>query len=239
MPKKEFVAYAVRARRKSGIFKTWEECFRQVNGYPNAVYKAFYSLAEAEAFLKAGDHSEPAETSRLVSDKLTGLRKVFIYTDGATIGNPGPGGYGIVMIYGKHRKEFMGGFRLTTNNRMELMAALVGLGMLKSKCSVTIYTDSQYLADSISRGWAKRWRANGWKTKEGKQVSNVDMWQQLLEQCDKHIVTFEWIRGHAGNPENERCDYLAMQLASSRGLPADAGYENQFGPSKENSLFGS
>ena len=165
------------------------------------------------------------------------MKKVTIYTDGAAIGNPGPGGYGVVMLYGKYRKEAKGGFRLTTNNRMELMAALVGLGMLNTQCSVTLYSDSQYLVDAMTKGWIKRWQANGWKTRENRKVANIDLWKQLLEQKDKHSVAFEWIRGHQGNKENERCDQLSTQMAAAEDLPADTGYETQFSPSRENSLF--
>ena len=238
MSKNRIAFYAVKNGRKPGIYKTWEECLAQVNGYPGALYKGFHSLVDAETFLKAGDHFQLSGSLPVSGNKVANPKKVAIYTDGASIGNPGPGGYGIVMIYGKHRKEAKGGFRLTTNNRMELMAALVGLGMLNTKCSVTIYTDSQYLVDAMTKGWVKRWRANGWKTMENKKVANIDLWKQLLEQNDKHIVAFEWIRGHQGNKENERCDQLSTQMASSGVLPADTGYESQFTPSQETSWFG-
>ncbi|MEW6738137.1 MAG: ribonuclease HI [Acidobacteriota bacterium] len=156
----------------------------------------------------------------------TELKKVVIYTDGACVGNPGPGGYGVVLLYEKHRKELAGGFRLTTNNRMEILAAIVGLRALKQRCSVTIYTDSQYLRDSIMKGWAKRWRAKSWMRNKQDKAINPDLWEELLNLCEQHEVIFEWVPGHAGVAENERCDQLATQVARQKGLPADSFYEN-------------
>lgn len=156
------------------------------------------------------------------------LKKVTIYTDGACIGNPGPGGYGVVLLYGNHRKEISGGFRSTTNNRMEIMASIAGLSALKPKCAVTLYTDSQYLADAVMKGWAKRWRANGWKRNKREKALNSDLWEKLLDLCEQHEVEFVWVRGHAGDPENERCDRLSMQAAQGKDLPADVGYEAHF-----------
>jgi ribonuclease HI len=129
------------------------------------------------------------------------------------------------MLYGAHRKEARGGFRLTTNNRMELMAAIVGLEMLRRKCAVTICTDSKYLRDAMMNGWLTRWLKNGWRTREGTPVANVDLWTRLWEQTQKHDVKFEWVRGHAGNAENERCDELATQMAARDDLPPDEEYE--------------
>jgi ribonuclease HI len=154
-------------------------------------------------------------------------KHVIIYTDGACIGNPGPGGYGIVLLYGSRRKELSGGYRLTTNNRMELMAAIVGLRALKERCTVTLYTDSQYLANAMGQGWAARWRDNGWRRNKKELARNADLWAQLLDLCAGHDVTFEWVRGHAGDPENERCDQLSMQAALQPDLPPDSGYEQE------------
>lgn len=153
------------------------------------------------------------------------LKKVIAYTDGACIGNPGAGGYGVVLLYGNYRKELSGGFRMTTNNRMELMAATVALRALNTKCSVALYTDSRYLAEAMVKGWARRWRAHGWKRSKKVKALNTDLWEDLLELCDWHEVEFHWIQGHAGNKENERCDVLSMQAASQRNLPPDRGYE--------------
>lgn len=152
------------------------------------------------------------------------LKPVEIYTDGACLGNPGPGGYGVVMLYSDHRKELSGGYRLTTNNRMEIMATIVGLRSLKQACSVTLYTDSQYVVNAITKGWAKKWRANGWKRNKTEKAVNPDLWEQVLELCEQHDVTFKWVRGHAGNVENERCDELAVAAAKQPNLQPDLGY---------------
>ncbi|SHF34264.1 ribonuclease HI [Desulforamulus putei] len=149
------------------------------------------------------------------------LKHVTIYTDGACSGNPGPGGYGVVMLYKDHRKELSGGFRDTTNNRMELLAAIVALENLKERCSVTLYTDSQYLYNAMEKGWAKKWRANGWMRNPKEPALNADLWERLLKLCEYHHVKFVWVRGHAGNPENERCDRLAVEAAKQPDLPPD------------------
>jgi ribonuclease HI len=156
---------------------------------------------------------------------MSELLKVTLYTDGACIGNPGPGGYGIVLLYEGHRKELSGGFRLTTNNRMELLAAIVGLRALKTRCSVTLYSDSRYLVESMTQGWAQQWRANRWRRGKRGKALNADLWEQLLDLCDQHEVEFVWVEGHAGNRENERCDRLSMQAAQRQDLPADTVYE--------------
>jgi ribonuclease HI len=153
------------------------------------------------------------------------LKHVTIYTDGACIGNPGPGGYGVVLIYENRRKELSGGYRMTTNNRMEIMAAIVGLQALKGRCRVTMYSDSQYLVRATSQGWAKRWQAKGWMRNRRETALNPDLWETLLQLCDHHEVDFRWVKGHARSPENLRCDELAMQAAQQRDLPTDYGYE--------------
>ncbi len=155
------------------------------------------------------------------------LKKVTIYTDGGCIGNPGPGGYGIILLHMEKRREISGGFRLTTNNRMELMAAIIGLETLRFRCAVTIYTDSRYLVDGIMLGWAKRWRANGWRKSKSEAAMNSDLWERLLNLCDRHEVMFKWIRGHANHPENERCDFMSMQAAKQDDLKIDDAYESQ------------
>ncbi|OPY09558.1 MAG: Ribonuclease HI [Syntrophus sp. PtaB.Bin001] len=152
------------------------------------------------------------------------LKKVTIYTDGACLGNPGPGGYGVVLLYGEQRKELSGGYRLTTNNRMEILAAIKGLEALKSACEVTLYSDSQYLVNAISKGWARRWQANGWKRNSREKALNPDLWERLLKLCARHEVTFVWVRGHANNVENERCDVLSKEAAARSDLEADPGY---------------
>ncbi|HEX9655155.1 MAG TPA: ribonuclease HI [bacterium] len=152
---------------------------------------------------------------------MSKLKSVTIYTDGACLGNPGPGGYAAILIFGGQRKEISGGFNNTTNNRMELMAAIKGLEALKEPCEVVLYSDSRYLVESMSQGWVTRWRANGWKRNKKDHALNVDLWKQVLKLCEYHEVEFKWTRGHVGMPENERCDYLATQAASQPGLPDD------------------
>lgn len=149
--------------------------------------------------------------------------KVTIYTDGSCLGNPGPGGYGAVLLFGDNRRELSGGFTGTTNNRMELLAVITALESLTRSCEVDLYTDSQYIQKAITQGWLKNWIKNGWKTAAKKPVKNQDMWKRLMPLLDRHQVDFRWVKGHAGDPENERCDDLARSAASQRGLPRDEG----------------
>ena len=151
-------------------------------------------------------------------------QKVIIYTDGACLGNPGRGGYGAVLLYDGHRKELSGGFGLTTNNRMEIMAAIVALSALKRNCTATLYTDSQYLVNALTKGWVEKWRAKGWMRNKQEKALNPDLWEQLLGQCRHHQVEFIWVRGHAANVENERCDLLAREAAVGQNLRPDTGY---------------
>ena len=152
------------------------------------------------------------------------MTDVIIYTDGACIGNPGPGGYGAVLLSGGQRRELSGGYAETTNNRMELMAAIVGLEALKQPCNVTLYSDSKYLVDAIEKGWALKWRANSWMRNRRERAINPDLWERLLALKEQHNVAFKWVRGHAGVKENERCDHLATTAAKGKGLPTDPGY---------------
>ena len=154
-----------------------------------------------------------------------GGKAVTIYTDGACIGNPGPGGYGVVVMYKGHRREHSGGFRLTTNNRMEMLAVIVGLESLKERCQVTVFSDSQYVVNAITKGWARKWKANGWRRASNEKALNPDLWERLLTLCDKHGVEFRWVRGHDGNKENERCDYLATTAAAEAATGVDGVYE--------------
>ena len=135
---------------------------------------------------------------------------VTIYTDGACSGNPGPGGYGAILMYGSHKKELSGGEALTTNNRMELMGVITALSALNRPCAVDLYTDSQYVVNAIEKGWAVKWRANGWMRNKKDKALNPDLWQRLLELLEVHQVTFHWVKGHAENPYNNRCDELAV-----------------------------
>jgi len=158
---------------------------------------------------------------------MGGVSAVTIYTDGACIGNPGPGGYAAILVSGSNRKELAGGRLLTTNNRMEVLAAIVALEALKRPCRVTLHSDSRYLVDAVMLGWARRWRANGWMRNRKEPAVNTDLWGRLLALCDKHEVEFVWVPGHAGHSENERCDELAVAAAQAAELPADTGYEAQ------------
>ena len=138
------------------------------------------------------------------------MKKVNVYSDGACSGNPGPGGYGTVIEYNGVTKELSEGFADTTNNRMELLGAIVGLEALKEPCRVTLYSDSRYLCESINQRWVYGWKARGWKKADKKPALNVDLWQRLLPLLEIHQVTFVWIKGHAGHPMNEKCDALAV-----------------------------
>lgn len=161
---------------------------------------------------------------------------VTLYTDGACIDNPGPGGYGAVLISGRHTKELSGGFRHTTNNRMELMAAIVALETLKTPCQVTLYSDSELLVKAMSEGWLKKWQRKGWKS-GNKWVMNADLWERLAALYQEHDVHFEWVKGHAGNWGNERADELSIQAARGEFLMVDVAYEAGETQIKPPSLF--
>lgn len=252
MSKQKNKYYAVRVGREPGIYRTWDECKAQVDGYVNAQYKGFTSHEDAKEYLglaKTNKSSSgkpaaerPAKTlfnnerqagygddearAREILETPDGLKHVVIYTDGACLGNPGPGGYGVVLLHDKHRKEFSRGYRLTTNNRMEILACIVGLQALKDSCAVTLYSDSQYVVNTMTKGWARRWKQNNWKRKN-ENVPNADLWEKMLELYDRHKIRFNWVRGHAGNKENERCDQLAREAALGFEMAIDAGYEGK------------
>jgi ribonuclease HI len=155
---------------------------------------------------------------------MTARSHVVIYTDGACSGNPGPGGYGAVMLYGDHRQELAQGYRATTNNRMELMAVIAALERLTRPCKVTLYSDSQYVVDAIGKRWVYSWKRNGWRKSNKKPALNIDLWQRLLPLLEQHEVEFKWVRGHNNNIENERCDRLAVAAAQAPDLLVDAGF---------------
>jgi ribonuclease HI len=213
-----------------------------VDGFPGALYRGFHRCEDAIAWLRDVKEAQPdldlaPGLSHLLAPVESGQReetpeevlrsgRVLIYTDGGAIGNPGPGGYGAVLRYDDDwRRELSGGFRLTTNNRMELMACIRALEALKFECSVVLYSDSRYVVDGATRGWAKRWQANGWQRSGEEKAENVDLWARLLELCEKHEVEFRWVKGHAGDPDNERCDQLAREAARQPDLPPDRAYE--------------
>ncbi len=153
------------------------------------------------------------------------LKEVRIYTDGGCAPNPGPGGYGVVLIYGEHRRELSDGYRLTTNNRMELLAVIKGLEALKESCAVKLFSDSEYVVNAMTQGWVERWKARGWRRKQNKMAANHDLWKKLDSLCQKHQIDFHWVKGHANIPENERCDQLAMKALTAGDLLVDEFYE--------------
>ena len=144
------------------------------------------------------------------------MKKVTIYTDGACSGNPGPGGYGTIMVYGEYRKEISGGNKNTTNNRMELQGVIEGLRGLNQSCVVDVFSDSRYVVDAVEKGWVYNWKKKNWMQDKTTPRLNADLWRELLELLGKHKVTFHWIRGHSGHLENERCDELAR-----KAIPVD------------------
>ncbi len=224
--------YAVIRGRRPGLYKTWQGkdgAQEQIQEFQGAVFKGFYDLEDALNYLEEYGVRVPEHENR-APQKKEDPDRVQIYTDGGAIGNPRPGGYGVVLSYQGKRKELSGGFRNTTNNRMELMACITGLKALKTKSKVTIFSDSKYVVDSINNGWAQRWRQNGWKTESKRTVENVDLWRQLLAWIEKHDVEFVWVKGHGGKPENERCDQLAQQAARGNNLEIDTGFEGQDKP---------
>jgi ribonuclease HI len=241
--------YAVAVGRIPGVYESWfgpGGAEVQVRGFAKARFKGFLSRSEAEAFVrehKALQSSEAATPKRVKcrggedSDRQRKIPlaagRIKIYTDGGSLGNPGPGGYGVVILDGEKRTEISGGFRLTTNNRMELMGCIVGLSQLKSPSSVTVFTDSRYVVHGIEKGWAKRWRKKNWMRNETEPAINPDLWERLLELCQAHEIEFVWLRGHAGHRENERCDRLSKQAASKPNLPIDPGYPGKGGKDAE------
>lgn len=155
------------------------------------------------------------------------MTRVKIYTDGSCLGNPGPGGWAAILKLdgSEYRKELCGGFRRTTNNRMEIFAACAGLAALKRPCEALLFTDSRYLRDAVEKGWIWAWQKNGWRKADKKPALNADLWQILLERMRGHTVSVRWLKGHAGDEENERCDELAREKAAASGLPPDTAYE--------------
>lgn len=150
------------------------------------------------------------------------MKKIELYTDGACRGNPGPGGWGCILVYGKHRREFSGGEAETTNNRMELTAAIEGLSALKEPCEVTLTSDSRYLVDAVTLGWLHEWRQKNWRRGSRGAVKNPELWEKLAALLEIHRVNFVWVKGHDGHPENERCDELATAEADKyKPTPSD------------------
>lgn len=151
------------------------------------------------------------------------MKEIEIFCDGSSLGNPGPGGYGVILRYGSYEKELSRGYEITTNNRMELLGALAALSALKEPCKVTLYSDSNYVIQGMT-AWRFSWRKNDWDNARKKNLKNLDLWQQLDKEAQKHDITWQWVKGHNGHPENERCDILAKNAAKSQDLIEDKGY---------------
>ena len=226
--------YAVAVGRCSGIYTDWATAEKQVKGFAAAKFKSFPTKAEAEAWLENPVYQKQLESKsgqQSVGAAQQPQRQcdpdsIIVYTDGGSINNPGPGGYGVVIETDGNRQELSGGFRCTTNNRMEMMAAIVALRELQN-CGkkICLFSDSSYLVNGITKGWAKKWRSKGWRKSDGQPVLNVDLWKELLSLIDGADVSFNWVKGHAGNELNERCDRLAVASARQPDMPIDVVYE--------------
>ncbi len=237
--------YVVVHGRRPGLYEKWSGpggAAEQVEGMPDALFRGFHSREEALAWLRelgtdtlsrlAPDLLEdvqPELAQRPANDphRLLESGAVLIFTDGGSIGNPGPGGYGVVLRFQDHRRELSGGFRITTNNRMELLACLEGLKAIRRSAPVVIFSDSRYVVRHLEEGHVRRWRANDWRKEDGNAVENADLWAPLLSLVENWNVRFDWTRGHSGTPDNERCHQLASAAARRQDLPADEGYEGR------------
>ncbi len=228
--------YAVARGRNPGIYTAWfgpSGAEAQIRSYPGARYKGFPSIEEAREWMEnqeqAAASAKRKKSGKERSDTLTEAPgdmagKIIVYTDGGCRGNPGPGGYGAVILDGETRTELVQGYRKTTNNRMELMACIVALEALAPSSDVVLHSDSSYVVNGMSKGWAKKWRANHWMRTKQDAAENADLWARLLDLCEDHRVRFVWVRGHAGHEENERCDALATGAADGKDLIEDSPY---------------
>jgi len=238
-PAKKF--YAVARGRATGIFSAWfgtGNAEEQVRGFAGARYKGFTAIDEARAWLReqqSATHTKkqpdrPRRTLRQSTppapETCAHPADAVIYTDGGCSCNPGPGGYGAVIIADGKRTELSGGFRHTTNNRMELTACIEALKHIQPGRSAVVHSDSQYVVNGISRGWAAKWRAQGWMRTKSDPAENFDLWNTLLDLCEQRSVRFVWVKGHAGNPENERCDELATQASAAKQPERDLNFES-------------
>lgn len=241
--KKQF--YVVVHGRQPGIYTEWSGdngASKQVEGFTGAIYKGFFNKEDALQWLREFseetlktyapnlldlvDYSTPVQ---VIDEDIELLKedKVVIHTDGCAMGNPGAGGFAVILRYKDKQKEISGGFQETTNNRMELMACIEGLRALKQKSSVIVLSDSKYLVDSISNKWIYKWRNDKWIKSKNKKVPNADLWKILLELIEQHEIKFRWIRGHNIDKNNQRCDFLAREAATKLNLPLDSGFNQE------------
>lgn len=241
MAKKKKQYYAVVKGRAPGIYRTWfgaDGAAEQVQGMDDALYRGFYTEEEMADWLRglpqamlrreaaglaafAAHTSSEQGTQEDAINMLLDQGKVVVFTDGSADTKSRRGGYGAVVRDGKKRVELSGGLRGTTNNRMELMAVIKALETLKKKSEVVVFSDSQYVVRAMMEGWVDNWRANEWTRDKGQKLMNADLWQQLDTLRRKHTVVFEWVRGHSGTRENERCDRLAVAAGQAKDLPMD------------------
>lgn len=200
--------YAVKNGRHIGIYRSWAECEKEIKGFRGAKFKSFFSEKEALDWIKGEDFATENDYIEDDSDFL-------IYTDGSCLKNPGAGGWAAVITDKNtgETEEIFGGESLTTNNRMELSAALFALSHIKNNSKITLITDSSYLKNAFTQNWIKNWQKRNWKTTENTDVKNRDLWEKLLSEVNRHNVNFRWTKGHAGNLQNERCDFLARTEA--------------------------
>lgn len=221
--------YAVVKGARPGLYTSWSGengAQAQVFGFLGAKFKGFAELEDALDYLhehgiQVEGHKDHQPRVRYHDDGI------HIFIDGGSIKNPGPGGYGVVLLYQGRRKELSQGFEKTTNNRMELWACIAALASLKKKMPITVYSDSRYIVDNIVQGHAHRWRLNNWLASSKKLVENVDLWRRLLTLVDEYQPQFIWVKGHSGSAENERCDQLAKAAAHGDHLAVDEGYDQE------------
>ena len=247
--------YVVAQGKTPGVYTGWGgvgQAQEQVQGYPGAVYKSFGSAREAKEWLETVPH-RPAVMDALAklpdSGRLSGGRKkssgaaasgghqadleagkIVIYTDGGCLGNPGPGGYAAVVLDDQERNELSGGYKRTTNNRMEVLACIKGLESTPSGAEVVLISDSKYTVDAMTKGWARKWRSKNWMRTPTEAAKNPDLWKRMLEVCEERKVMFRWVKGHAGTEENERCDELAVSASRGDDLAVDEGFSEEEKP---------
>ena len=225
MAKQKF--YVVWEGVTPGVYTSWTDCQLQIKGYEGAKYKSFDTREEAERALATSPYAYIGKNAKKKSEKVSSetlpacVIDNSLAVDAACSGNPGPGGWGAILRFRTgekvYEKEISGGEAGTTNNRMELTGLLEALRQLKEPCDIDLYSDSQYVINGLEKGWAKGWRKRGWKKADKSPALNPDLWAPLLEESEKHVIHYHWLKGHAGHPENERCDRLAVEQSKKYG----------------------